>query len=73
MRVIGLELDEASLADKPNFNLRGPAHMVVQFNEIRPGDLRRVTAEGAMWFNTKPDCTQSVMRDSLTAGRWIDV
>ena len=26
--------------------------MVVQFNEIRPGDLRRVTAEGAMWFNT---------------------
>jgi len=73
MRVIGLELDEASLADKPNFNLRGPAHMVVQFNEIRPGALRRVTAEGAMWFNTKPDRTQSVMRDSLTAGRWIDV
>jgi len=71
--VAGLELDEASLAYKPNFNLRGPAHMVVQFNEIRPGDLRRVTAEGAMWFNTKPDCTQSVMRDSLTAGRWIDV
>jgi cytochrome P450 len=36
-RVMGLELDESSLVYKPNFNLRGPEHMVVQFDEIRPG------------------------------------
>ena len=34
-RVAGLELDEASLAYKPNFNLRGPQRMVVRFGEVR--------------------------------------
>jgi cytochrome P450 len=36
-RVTGPRLDEASLAYKPNFKLRGPARMVVAFDEIRPG------------------------------------
>jgi cytochrome P450 len=35
-RVIGPWLDEASLAYKPNFNLRGPERMVVGFDEIKP-------------------------------------
>lgn len=34
-RVTGLRLDEASLAYKPNFNLRGPGRMVLAFDEIR--------------------------------------
>ena len=34
-RVTGPRLDE-SPAYKPNFNLRGPQHMVVSFDEIRP-------------------------------------
>jgi cytochrome P450 len=35
-RVIGPRLDETSLVYKPNFNLRGPARMVLGFDEIRP-------------------------------------
>jgi cytochrome P450 len=35
-RVVRPELDAASLAYKPNFNLRGPERMVVAFAEIRP-------------------------------------
>ncbi len=39
-RVSGPRLDEASLAYKPNFNLRGPERMVLDFAEIRPaGEL----------------------------------
>lgn len=39
-RVIAPQLDEASLAYKPNFNLRGPARMAVGFDEIRPARRR---------------------------------
>ena len=35
-RVMGPRLEEASLAYRPNFNLRGPARMVLGFDEIRP-------------------------------------
>lgn len=35
-RVRGPRLDEASLAYKPNFNLRGPERMVLTFEEIGP-------------------------------------
>jgi hypothetical protein len=34
-RVVRPELDEASLAYKPNFNLRGPERLTVVFDEIR--------------------------------------
>ena len=40
-RVASPRLDEASLAYKPNFNLRGPARMVLGFGDIRPADSRR--------------------------------
>jgi cytochrome P450 len=35
-RVIGPELDEDRLVYKPNFNLRGPARMVITFDHIAP-------------------------------------
>lgn len=35
-RVASPRLDESSLVYKPNFNLRGPERMVIQFDEIRP-------------------------------------
>jgi len=35
-RVVNPRLDEAGLVYKSNFNLRGPARMVVTFDEIRP-------------------------------------
>ncbi len=34
-RVIGPRLDEDSLTYKPNFNLRGPDRMIIQFDQIR--------------------------------------
>jgi len=34
-RVVAPELDEPSLAYKPNFNLRGPSRLVMAFGEIR--------------------------------------
>jgi cytochrome P450 len=35
-RVVNPRLDEGQLAYKANFNLRGPARMVITFDEIRP-------------------------------------
>ena len=35
-RVVNPRLDEARLSYRPNFNLRGPARMVMAFDEIRP-------------------------------------
>ena len=35
-RLAGPVLDEAALVYRPNFNLRGPARMVIRFEEIRP-------------------------------------
>jgi cytochrome P450 len=35
-RMVGPELDETAVVYKPNFNLRGPARMVISFDEIRP-------------------------------------
>ena len=35
-RVIGPELDEDRLTYKPNFNLRGPSHLVIAFDHIAP-------------------------------------
>lgn len=35
-RVIAPELDEDRLAYKPNFNLRGPSHLVIAFDHIAP-------------------------------------
>ena len=66
-RVAGPGLDESSLAYKPNFNLRGPEHMVVTFDEIRsPAGWLRHGQAGRSVRRTA-DCAQSVIGHSLTA------
>jgi cytochrome P450 len=35
-RLVDAELDPGSLAYKPNYNLRGPEHLVIGFDQIRP-------------------------------------